>query len=69
MALARAVGVGMVAALGVPFAFRGGSGALADWVRRSTIHLELGSFDINFSWPIFAIVTLFAWGFMAWSNR
>jgi hypothetical protein len=69
MALARAVGIGMVGALLVPAAFRRGSGALADQVRASTIHLEVGSFDINFSWPIFAVVTLLAWGFMAWSNR
>ena len=69
MALGKAVGAGMVAALAVPAIFRGGSGALADWVRASTLHLEVGRFDINFSWPLFAVVTLFAWGFLAWSDR
>ena len=69
MALARAVGFGMAAALLIPAVFKHGSGALAEQVRASTIHLELASFNINFSWPIFAIVTLLAWGLMAWSNR
>jgi hypothetical protein len=69
MALGKAVGAGMAAALLVPAVMRGGSGAAADWVRASTVHLELGSFDIRFSWPLFAVVTLLAWGFLAWSNR
>jgi hypothetical protein len=69
MSLGKAVGIGLIAALAVPAIFKGGSGDLADWVRGSTIRLELADFAINFSWPLFAIVTLFAWGFLAWSNR
>jgi nitrate reductase NapE component len=69
MALGKAVGIGMVAALALPAIFKGGSGAVAEWVRGSTLRLELADFAVNFSWPIFAVVALFAWGFLAWSNR
>ena len=69
MAIGKAVGIGMVAAIGLPAVFKGGSGDLADWIRDSAMRLELADFAITFSWPLFAIVTLFAWGFLAWSNR
>ncbi len=69
MALGKAVGVGMVAAIGVPAIMRTSSGAIGDWIRSTVVHLELGGFTINFSWTLFAVVTLVAWGLLAWSER
>ena len=69
MALGKAALVGAVAALGVPFVMKGETGQLGAYLHRGLIHATVGETQIAWSWPIFAIVTLFAWFFLAWSNR
>jgi hypothetical protein len=69
MALAKAVIAGAIAALGLPLAFRGGSGQLADLVQAGTVHFSIAGAELVWSWPIFCIITLFAWGLIAWAGR
>ena len=69
MALGKAVMIGTVAALAVPWAMRGETGYLGEWIQLGVMELSLGSADIRWSWPLFIAVTLFAWGFLAWADR
>ncbi len=69
MALAKAVAAGAIAALGLPWAFRGGSGQLAEWVQAGMVHFNIGGLQLVWSWPIFCVVTLFAWALLAWAGR
>ena len=69
MALGKAVMIGAVAAVALPWAMWNESGKLGYWVHLGAIDLSLGSAAIHWSWPIFCVVTLFAWGFLAWANR
>ena len=70
MALVKAVLIGAVAAIGVPYATGSGTGSeFVEWVRTGVIHLHAAGVSIPWSWPIFCIVTLFAWGMLAWANR
>ena len=69
MALAKAVAAGGVAALGLPLAFRGGSGQLADLVQAGAVHFNVAGVHLVWSWPIFCVVTLFAWALIAWAGR
>ncbi|HTU12999.1 MAG TPA: hypothetical protein VMG08_19070 [Allosphingosinicella sp.] len=69
MALAKAVIAGGIAALGLPWAFRGGGGALADWVQASSVHFNLAGVHLIWSWTIFCVITLFAWALIAWAGR
>jgi hypothetical protein len=69
MALGKAVLVGAVAALAIPFAMRGATGQLGEWLRLGVTELSLGDSTIVWSWPLFSVVTLFAWGFLAWADR
>ena len=69
MALVKAVVVGAVAALAIPFVMRGDSDQLGEWLRRGVVRLAVADVTLFWSWPIFAAVTLFAWGMLAWSNR
>jgi len=69
MALGKAVMIGAVAAMAIPWAMRGETGDLGSWVQLGVMQLSLGSAAIRWSWPLFAAVTLFAWGFLAWADR
>jgi hypothetical protein len=69
MALTKAVMAGAVGALGLPFAFRSGSGQLAEWVQRGGVHFEIFGVHFIWSWPIFCVITLFAWALIAWAER
>jgi hypothetical protein len=69
MALGKAVLIGAVAALAIPFVMHGASGQLGDWLRLGVFELSLGDTRIVWSWPLFCAVTLFAWGFLAWAER
>ncbi|HEX9953977.1 MAG TPA: hypothetical protein VGB48_02035 [Allosphingosinicella sp.] len=69
MALTKAVAGGLVAAFAVPTALAGHAGVLGDYVRRFSDPLTVGSFTLAWSWTLFAIVTLFAWGFLAWAEK
>lgn len=69
MAVGKAAIAGAVAALGLPWAFRGGSGQLAELVHRGNVAFDIGSLHLVWSWPIFCVVTLFAWALIAWAGR
>ncbi|HEX8579880.1 MAG TPA: hypothetical protein VF655_09845 [Allosphingosinicella sp.] len=69
MALTKAVAGGLVAALAVPTALAGETGVLGDYVRRFSDPHTIGGVHLAWSWTLFAIVTLFAWGFLAWAEK
>lgn len=69
MAVGKAAIAGAVAALGLPWMFRGGSGQLADWVMASSVHFNIASVHLIWSWTIFCVVTLFAWALIAVAGR
>jgi hypothetical protein len=69
MALGKALLVGAVAAIGVPYVMAGATGRIGEWLHRGLVHPAIGDVAIPWSWPLFAAVTLFAWGFLAWANK
>lgn len=69
MAVGKAAIAGAIAALGLPWMFRGGSGQLAEWVSASSVHFSIGSVQLVWSWTIFCVVTLFAWALIAVAGR
>jgi len=69
MALVKAVLAGAVAAVGVPYVMGGQSDQLGEFLARGVVPFAIGSVQLGWSWPIFCVVTLFAWGFLAWANR
>jgi hypothetical protein len=69
MALGKALLVGAVAAIGVPYVMADETGRLGEWLHRGLVHPAWGEVAIPWSWPLFATVTLFAWGFLAWANK
>ena len=69
MALVPAVLIGGVAALALPYVMRDDADAFGGWIHRGVVDFTVASFHLSWSWPIFCIVTLFAWAFLAWANR
>ena len=69
MAVGKAAIAGAVAALGLPWVFRGGSGQLAEWVTASSVHFNVAGVHLVWSWTIFCVVTLFAWALLAFAGR
>lgn len=69
MALVKAVVAGAIAAMGVPFMMRDGTGEIGDWARYGLVQLRLEGLHFAWSWPIFCLVTLFAWAMLAWADR
>jgi hypothetical protein len=69
MALTKAVAVGLVAAVALPTALAGQAGTLGDYARAFSDPLTLGGVSAAWSWTVFAVVTLFAWGCFAWAQK
>jgi len=69
MALGKAVLGGLVASIAIPYVLRGQSGQLGEWVRRGLIDFEVAGYQIYWSLPLFAGVTVFAWLFLSWAER
>ena len=69
MALTKAVASGLMAAVALPTAFAGQQSRLGDYARAFSDPLVLGSIHIAWSWTLFAVVTLFAWGCFAWAQK
>ena len=69
MALGKAAVAGAVAALALPYVMRDDHDAFGGWIHRGTINFDLGGVHLAWSWPIFCVVTLFAWGLLAWANK
>ncbi|MBA3677660.1 MAG: hypothetical protein H0W74_09700 [Sphingosinicella sp.] len=68
MALLRAVALGAVSAVALPYLLDGKAGQLGEAVHYGTIALPRG-LGLSFSVPIFLGVALFAWIFFKWSDR
>lgn len=69
MAVGKAAIAGAIAALGLPWMFRGGGGQLAEWVSASSVHFSIAGVQLIWSWTIFCVVTLFAWALLAFAGR
>ena len=69
MALVKAVAAGAVAAAAVPYVMHDNPAALGGWLQRGLVHFNVGTVHLGWSWPLFCIVTLFAWAMLAWANR
>ena len=69
MALTKAVASGIIAAVAVPTALARHQGALGDYARSFSDPLTVGGFHLAWSWTLFAAVTLFAWGCLAWAEK
>jgi hypothetical protein len=69
MALGKAVLVGIVTSLAIPYVFRADQGQLGEWARIGLVRFTLGETPLGWSLPLFAGVTLFAWLFLSWSER
>jgi hypothetical protein len=69
MALGKAVLVGVVASLAIPYVFRNDPGQLGEWSRIGLVRFTLGDTPLGWSLPLFAGVTLFAWLFLSWADR
>ncbi|HST36132.1 MAG TPA: hypothetical protein VLK25_05835 [Allosphingosinicella sp.] len=61
MALAKAVGLGAVGALAIPWLVWGGTGRLVEWLHYGLVHFYIADRHFAWSWPIFCTVTLFTW--------
>ena len=60
MALLKAMALGAIAAISLPFVLHDASGTLGRAVNYGTVHPDAGRFGFPLSIPIFVIVTLFA---------
>jgi hypothetical protein len=69
MALTKAVAGGLVAAVALPTALAGHTGTLGEYVRAFSDPYTVGGFQIAWSWTLFAVVTLFAWGCFAAAEK
>jgi len=69
MALVKAVILGTVAAVAIPYAAGGADSEFVRWVTSGTVYFSVGALHLAWSWPIFCVVTLFTWLMTAWANR
>jgi hypothetical protein len=69
MPLVKAVVVGAIAAIAIPFLTRGANGEIGGWAAYGVVHFNAGGTHLAWSWPIFCILTLFTWGLLAAANR
>ncbi len=69
MAIARAALIGAAAALALPYVMRGNPDALGGWAHRGVVNFAVVDWHFSWSWPIFCIVTLFAWACFSWADR
>jgi hypothetical protein len=68
MSLVKAVAAGVVGALAIPWAIRGGSGQLVELLHYGLVHAQVGDWHFAWSWPIFCVVTLFTWAMLKWAG-
>jgi hypothetical protein len=69
MALTKAVAGGLVAAIALPTVFQGQQSALGSYARAFSDPLTFAGLHLAFSWTVFAVVTLVAWGCLAVAER
>lgn len=59
---------GMLAAIGVATVAHDAVGLLGDFARWHSLQVRAAGYTLFFSVPVFVVVTLFGWGFIAWSR-
>jgi hypothetical protein len=69
MALGKAVLVGIVASLAVPFVLGNDAGQLSEWAHQGLVKFSVADREFGWSLPIFAGVTLIAWLFLSWADK
>jgi hypothetical protein len=70
MALTTAVGLGAVAAVVVPWLAAGHDDVLGGVLTGELVRIPLGGgFELHWSWLVFCVVTLIAWGSLAASRQ
>ena len=70
MAVGKAAALGAVAAAGVPYLLRDMEDSpVGELLEAGLTRFTLSGFHVAWSWPIFAFVTLFAFGFLAWAEK
>ena len=69
MALLKAVALGAVAAISVPYVLGDAEGVVGRAAYYGAIHPVPGEFSLFFSIPIFLVVAAFGWGLLKASER
>ena len=69
MAVGKAAVLGATAAIGVPLLLRQAGEATDGWLQTGLSRFTAAGYHIEWSWPVFGIVTLFAFGFLAWAEK
>ena len=69
MALGKAVLGGLVASIAIPLILRSETGQLAEWRRIGLLEFDVAGYQIHWSLPLFAGVTVFAWLFLSWADK
>jgi len=62
MALAKAVGLGLVAAIAAPTIMRHLVNYWGGFIATTTHVFYVGGHALHWNWPLFCVVTLAAWG-------
>ena len=62
MALTTAIGLGAIAAVAIPWISERTGFTLAGLLTGEYIRIPLGGIELHWSWLIFCVVTLLAWG-------
>ncbi len=69
MSLTTAVGLGAVAAVGVPWLMSGHDDILGGVLTGQLVRIPLGGgFALHWNWLVFCVVTLLAWALLAASE-
>ena len=69
MAVGKAAVLGATAAIGVPLLLSQAGEATDGWLETGLARIALGGYHVEWSWPVFGAVTLFAFGFLAWAEK
>ena len=69
MALGKAVLIGVVASIALPYVLRARSGQIGDWAGRGLLQFDVAGHHVSWSLPLFAGITLFAWLIFTWANK
>jgi hypothetical protein len=65
MALTTAVGLGAIAAVAVPFVVERSGLEQGGLLTGDLVRIPIGGIELHWSWLIFCVVTLAAWGLLA----
>jgi len=69
MAALKAIAVGTIAAIALPYLARNDPGLANGIFDIWTIHPVPGTFGLHFSIPIFLLISVFAWALFLWTEK